>query len=249
MSSTATISAGGRLSAKSSSDLGAIADFLQRHDYKLSWIIRDSGGLWERDDLTAEVILALHDLCTTGNPVLDLCADEDATLLLRQLRRRANQAGRGLRNPVRPDQAESGEGWRPGMLGWDQFTGDEGEHPLSLLEALESPQPEPREFDPYHSETAAWNWLLHRFERRTRDIATFLLISTSWCRVRRRRAWHRANAQWQLPHYLLVGDDELAIQPWRKFKLPPTQANDPLQLCLDYWSRPLQPDRGQLWLI
>ncbi len=231
-------------------DFAAIAVFLERNAESLRGILGFSKGQWSKDDLYGEACVAAADLGEKQGTPLDLGNPADADRLLRRLRSRARSAGGVLRGAERPDQA-SGDHDARGPRAWDRIPQrqDDVEHPLSLLEALESPVPEPAPIDPYHSETAAWNWLLHRFNRRMREIAAFLLISTSWCRERRRRARSRAGVQWQLPHRLCVGDDERAIQPWRKFKLPSPPPDDPHQLSFDYRNKPAQPASGQLWLL
>ena len=80
-------------------------------------------------------------------------------------------------------------------------------------------------------------------------VVFFLLISTSWCRQRRKRALRHLDAQQQLPHRMCVDEDDAAIQPWRRFKLPARAKPDEGQLALDFWCRPMQPERGQLWLL
>lgn len=230
-------------------DFAALAAFLERHAATLDGIVRYSRGQWAKDDLPGEACLAAIELGDRQGRALDLDDPVDADHLLRRLRSRARSAGGVLRSAERPDQFSPDAGER-GPRSWDRLVPNAAEHPLSLLEALESTVPEREPVDPYHSETAAWRWLVERFDRRMVDIAAFLLISTSWCRMRRRRARHRANTQWQLPHHLLVGDDDSnAIQPWRKFKLPARDAAAPGQLVIDYWKRPAQPAVGQLWLL
>lgn len=216
----------------------------------LYWLTRDSEGLWDRNDLPGESLLLLHEMEVAGNG-LDPGNDEDIALFLRELRRRARRAGRVQRNAVRPDQAGGDAEWRPGTPHWDRFVADDGAHPFHLLEAADSPTPEAPVFDPYHSEVAAWAWLARHFERRTRDIAAFLLISPSWCRQRRRRARHAVNIQWPLSCRRLPDEEhERSIQPWRRFKLPPRSAPSYLSQCpLDFWQCPQQPERGQLWLL
>lgn len=229
-------------------DFAALAAFLERNAADHRGIVGYSRGQWTMDDLLGEACLAAIELGDKRGHALDLDDPADAERLLRRLWNRARSAGGALRNAERPDQASfDDEGHGP--RSWDRIAPAAAENPLSLLEALESTTPEPPTIDPYHSETAAWNWLLHRFNRRTREIATFLLISTSWCRVRRRRARHRANTQWQLPHRLSIEDDDLAIQPWRKFKLPMQTEYPTEQLAINFWNIPAQPVRGQLWLL
>ncbi len=229
-------------------DFAALAAFLERNAAALRGMVRHSRGQWAMSDLQGEACLAAIELGDKRGYALDLDDPVDAERLLRRLWSRARNVGGVLRNAERPDQASfDDEGHGP--RSWERIAPSATENPLSLLEALESATPEPAPIDPYHSETAAWNWLLRRFNRRTRDIAAFLLISTSWCGQRRRRARHRADTQWQLPHRLSVEDDDLAIQPWRKFKLP-TQAIDSTgQLAINFWNVPAQPVRGQLWLL
>ena len=229
-------------------DFKAIDVFLERNATTLSGIVKYSRGQWAKGDVHGEACLAALDLGAKRGRALDLDEPMDADRLLRRLRSRARSAGGVLRSAERPDQFTPDA--ERGPRSWDRLAPDEAEHPLSLLEALESVVPEMQPIDPYHSEVAAWRWLVELFERRMADIAAFLLISTSWCRLRRRRARHYASTQWQLPHYLLVGeDDSNAIQPWRKFKLPARDGAAPGQLAMDFWSRPLQPASGQLWLL
>lgn len=229
----------------------SIAAFLERHQREIVWIIRDSQGLWERNDVESEAHVALLELRTPSGGQLDPAGDEDGAQLLQHLRRLARRAGRGTRSTMRPDQAGSGEDWTPGIIGWDRIADADGAHPLSLLEAAESPEPEPPEFDPYHSELAAWHWLVQRFNRHTLQIAAYLMISPSWCLECRRRARRRASAQWPLPRsWPQPENGDASIRPWRRFKLPsrrdPKQHN---QLSLDFWTCPSQPTSGQMWLI
>lgn len=224
-------------------------EFLARHKPDLRRILFRSQGQWSAGDLPGEAWIAALDLRQTLGRPLDLRRDEDAELLLRHLRTAAGKAGGVLRKAWRPDQAVAGE---EGSLerGWDKYAIDDGASALSVLEALETGEPpEPPRIDTYHSESAAWNWLWHRFRRSTRDVATFLLISASWCRQRRKRALRHLDTQQQLPHRMCLTDDDTAIQPWRKFKLPPRARSDEGQLALDFLCLPAQPERGQLWLL
>lgn len=227
----------------------ALETFLAQRKDELRRIVFHSQGQWSFGDIPGEAwMLALQLQQVLGRP-LDLDNQEDAGLLLRKLRREANRAGGILRNARRPDQA-SPDDETNFERGWDHYASDDGAHPLSLLEALETPPaPEPAPVDPYHSESAAWSWLWHRFDRSTRGVAAFLLISTSWCRQRRKRALRHLDAQQQLPHRMRIDEDEAAIQPWRRFKLPARAKPDEGQLALDFCCRPAQPERGQLWLL
>ena len=58
------------------------------------------------------------------------------------------------------------------------------------------------------------------------------------------RALRHLDAQQQLPHRMCVDEDDAAIQPWRRFKLPARAKPDEGQLALDFWCRPMQPERG-----
>lgn len=231
-------------------DFAALDAFLERHATTLAGIVGYSRGQWSKDDLHGEACMAAIELRDKHERTFDLDDLLDAEQLLRRLRSRARSAGGVLRSAARLDQAAPGDEEHGHHWLLDRLVADDGEHPASLLEAFATAAPEPEPVDPYQSETAAWRWLVERFDRRMADIAGFLLISVSWCHVRRRRARHRAASQWQLPHSLLVGEDGAnAIQPWRKFKLP---ARDPAaagQLAMDYWNRPAQPASGQLWLL
>ena len=229
-------------------DADSLQAFLNHHAKALAWIVRDGNGAYERSDLESELFLILLEQQASGE-AFTLDSGHDAACLLRELRRRF-RPDRAMRNAARPDHAAQGEDWRPGMVGWEQLAADGGAHPLSLLDAIESPEPEAPDFDAYHSETAAWHQLALRFERRMVDIAAFLLISTSWGYARRRRARRAATRQWPLPNPLDTGTDDGALRPWRKFKLPTRQRPTPAtQTCFDFWHRPSQPDYGQLWLL
>jgi len=224
--------------------------FLQRHATELAAIARWSRGEYTLGDVQNDAYVRAYDLGAKRGHPLDLEDADDAALLLRRLRNHFRYADVVVRRAQRLDHAAAGDGDRGHHWLMDVLAADNGEHPLSLLEALESYAPEPELPGPYHSEIAAWQWLLERFDRRMADIATFLLISVSWCHACRRRARHRAGMQWPLPHDLLISDDEIgAIQPWRKFKLPTRVLVAPSQLTLDYWNQPSQPRAGQLWLL
>ena len=225
----------------------AFAAFIERHDKPLREIARFSKGEATVDDVRNEAYVQAFELAVQRGSDFGFDIEADATQLLQHLRRHFDRAGRRARMTRHLEQPLGSEPDSCTLA--DLVPADEGDHPRSLLEAMEEPAP-PERPDPYHSETAAWRWLVERFDRRMSDIAAFLLISTSWCGVRRRRARHRAQTQWQLPHRMLVGQDDAdAIQPWRKFKLPARGAGDEAQLALDYWPRPQQPERGQLWLL
>lgn len=222
--------------------------FLARHARELRGIVLASQGQWDFDDLLGEAFVAWAELSSASGHPLALDAPEDAALLLKRLKSLANRTGRVFRKASRSDQSSRED--EHGERGWDKYAIDDGEDALSLLETSESPEaPEPTPIDPYHSESAAWNWLWQRFHRSTREIAAFLLISSSWCRQRRKRALRRLDAQSQLPHRMQTDDDATAIQPWRKFKLPPPARHADAQLALDFWCKPAQPERGQLWLL
>jgi len=227
------------------SDWTDIADFVSRHAEALGWIIRDSQGLWAQEDLAGEIFVLLHELGEVRGRPLDLDANGDAADLLRHLRRIANRNGRTLRNASRLDLAQPGQ---TSLL--ERLVADDGEHPLSHMEAMEDPQPVLETPDPYHSEAAAWHWLAHRFDHRMSRVADYLLVSLSWCRTCRRRARRRTESQYPLPHGLEVGEgDSTALSPWRRFKLPSRPKQDERQLGLDYWNHPEQPALGQMWLL
>ncbi len=229
-------------------DPTSIAAFLERHERDIGWIIRDTGGLWERADVESEAYVAVADLCAASGQPLDLAVEEHAARLLQHLRRIARRAGGNVRvTLLRPDQAGSGEDWTPGAPGWDRLAADDGEHPLSLLEGLEEeyePRPiSPMTLDAYHSPYAGWIWLLERFNRRMSDAAAFLLISPSWGYACRNKAAEMLSRQHPLPRPTVIGDDD-ALRPWRKFKLPSRHTvPPPQQQSIDFWARP--PNRPQ----
>lgn len=228
-------------------DANALIEFLERCKDDLRRIVGNSLGQWSPGDIPGETWIVAIDLQAKLGRPLDLRGNEDTDLLLRTLRSAAYAAGGILRNARRPDQAAPD---MEGNLvrGWDRYAIDDGADALSLLEELENPErPETAPIDPYHSESAAWNWLWHRFGESTRNLAEFLLISMSWCRQRRKRALHHLETQEQLPQRMHV--DDTAIQPWRTFKLPSRDKPDAGQLALDFWCRPAQPEHGQLWLL
>lgn len=221
--------------------------FLQRHDGALRDIVRWARGECTVDDVRNQAWLEAFELGEQLARPLDLEAG-DAALLLQRLRRHFDRAQRDARRERSLDRPLGGHPDGPTYA--DILPGDDGEHPLSLLEALETPESEVRPRNPYQSEVAAWGCLVARLGR-TSAIAEFLLISPSWCRICRRRASERIVGQWPLPHGLRVEDDdhENALRPWRRFKLPPRPRAARDQLPLDYWSRPAQPMLGQMWLL
>lgn len=222
--------------------------FLARHADELRGIVAYSQRQWGHEDLPSEAFVARADISGKLGRTLDLNDPDDACLLLKRLRSLARRAGGVLRNASRPDQASRDD--ESGERSWDRYVIGDSEDAPSLLEKIESPEaPEQAPIDPYYSESTAWLWLRHRFNHSTREIAAFLLISASWCRQRRKRAQRRLETQLQLPHRLQTGDDDSAIQPWRKFKLPARTKTDDGQLALDFCHTPLQPKRGQLWLL
>lgn len=224
--------------------------FLERHAPDILRISRASKGEWRVDDIRNEAWLLAFDIGEKRGQPLDMGDEEDASLLIRHLYNRCvKYTELVVRKAQRLDHADRGDEERERHWLADRLVADDGAHPLSLLEALESVTEIREAPDPYHSTASGWAWLMRRFGQRMADVANFLLISPSWCYACLRRARHQADTQWPLPHTLATGDDEDAIRPWRKFKLPPDRMDDPEQMSLDYWNRPAQPVRGQLWLL
>lgn len=225
--------------------------FLERHSPDLARIARASRGEWQVDDVRNQAWLLAFDLGRKHDQPLDLDNPDDALLLIRHLYNHCVKYGETVVRYARQlDHSDDRDDDRGQHWLKDRLIADEGEHPLSLLEAMESATPEPDDPDAYHSAAAAWIRLLQRFDQRMGHIAEFLLISVSWCYACRRQAHHQAVTQWPLPHGLLIGIDETALRPWRRFKLPATRpTNDPRQLRFDYWTQPPQPPGGQLWLL
>lgn len=227
----------------------AFERFLERHASDLSRISRASKGEWRVDDIRNEAWLLAFDIGEKRGRPLDLDDVEDASLLTRHLYNHCVKYTETIvRRAQRLDHAAPGDDEHERHWLMDRLVADHGAHPLSLLETMESAPQEPDDPDPYHSAASGWVWLLRRFDQRIADVAAFLLISPSWCYACFRKARYHAQTQWPLPH-TLVSAGEDSIQPWRKFKLPPTRSDTPEQLPLDYWNRPAQPVRGQLWLL
>jgi len=228
----------------------AFESFIDRHAADFRRIAGASRGEWKAEDVRNEAWLLAFDLGESRGHPLDLDDLEDADLLVRYLHNHCvKYTERVVRHAVRLDHAASGDDERGDHWLNDHLAANGGMHPLSLLEAMESRSSEQRHPDAYHSPAAGWVWLVSRFDNRMAAVASFLLISASWCRDRYRKARHDADTQWPLPHGLSLGDDDTAIRPWRKFKLPEREPGVPGQLSLDYWNMPTQPASGQLWLL
>lgn len=229
-------------------DAAGFDTFLQRHAKDFPRIARASRGEWEAGDVRSQAWLLAHDIGLKRGHPLDLDDGDDASLLIRYLYNHCVKYDETVvRHATRLDHGASDGDDNPHHWLLDTLVSDDGEHPLSLLELFESAEREPPDPDPYHSVAASWLHLLQRFDQRMTDVAAFLLISLSWCYTRCRAARQLADTQWPLPHTPTAADD--ALQPWRKFKLPARQRNEPLQLAMDYWNKPMQPERGQLWLL
>jgi hypothetical protein len=226
----------------------SFASFLHRHHGSLAEIARWSRGALTLDDVRNEAWVQAVDLGHDLGRALDLEGAADATLLLQCVSRYFNRARASSRGSCSFDAPLGGP---EGPTHADFLASDDGAHPLSLLEALQDDVVEPALPGPRHSELAAWHWLALRFDRRMPEVAAYLLISVSWCHTRRRRARHRASAQWPLPQGLRneMATAEDALRPWRRFKLPPRRRPAASQLGFDYWNRPSQPMEGQLWLL
>ncbi|TWT19140.1 hypothetical protein FQY83_12290 [Luteimonas marina] len=237
-------------SARAMDSVEALEAFVARHGAALHWILKDASGAWAREDLRSEAYWSLLELQADSERPLDLQSETDAARGLDHMRRRARLTGGHIHRIQRPDQAGDEDGHR-GIAGWDRFLADEGEHPATLLEALESMAvEEPVDPSPYHSPAAGWIHLLRRFDNHVARLAAFLLISPSWCYACFREARHLAMTQWPLPQPAAVGDDQDALQPWRSFKLPTRHRDDlSAQLTLDFRQPPAQPASGQLWLL
>jgi hypothetical protein len=224
--------------------------FLRDHAAIFETIARFSRDRPSPDDVRNEAWLkAAEYALETG--AIDLADEIQAREILKRVRRVFERPKRIARMTRSLDQPLGGDDG-PSLL--ELMADDDGAHPLSLLEELETQAsaPEPFEFpDPYHSELAAWNCLLRRFELRMRALAAFLMISPSWCFQLRRRIRTRFDAaQHALPQAAGFVDDDGALQPWRRFKLPVRNMEPDLrQRALDFWCMPAQPMTGQLWLL
>lgn len=224
--------------------------FLERSSADFSRIARATRGEWTPDDVRQHAWLLAHDLGESRGTPLDLDNAADASWLVRCLYNHCVKfTDTRVRHAVRLDHAAPGDNESDHHWLADRLAADDGMHPASLLETLESAPSEPRTPDPLHSAAASWLWLMHRFNHRMTDVAAFLLISVSWCNTCQRRARHRISTQWPLPYARPASSGD-PVRPWRKFKLPSTKKGDEAaQLRLDYWAHPEQPAIGQLWLL
>jgi hypothetical protein len=229
----------------------AFDSFLDRHAPDFRRIAGASRGEWKAGDIRNEAWLLAFDLGGSLGRPLDLDDPRDANLLIRHLYNHCvKYAERVVRHAVRLDHAASGDDDREQHWLNDRLAADGGAHPLSLLELLESDSTGRDVPDPYLSAAAGWAWLMARFDNKVAEVAGFLMISASWCYGCYGKARRDAESQWPLPHGLASGDDETAIQPWRKFKLPDRGSGAGAnQLTLDYWAMPVQPACGQQWLF
>lgn len=231
-------------------DFESITAFLQCHERQVARILFHAHGQLSHDDLASQAWLCAHDLCDELARLLDLTDEQDAALLMQALRRAADRQTRAAKHEWSLDKPVNDEADASAFV--DYLVSDDGAHALTFLLDMEEAadaSPEMELPDAYHSESAAWHWLALRFGNRTRDIAHFLLISASWCRKRRRRAYRHLASQRELPHTLTVSDDKNALRPWRKFKLLSSARTDEAQFAFDFWPSPPQPARGQLWLL
>ena len=224
--------------------------FLERHAPDFGRIAWASRGEWSAGDVRGEAWPFAFDMGAKLGRRLDLGSEDDARLLLSWLYNHCVRYGETVvRHAVRLDHADGDDDEGPHWL-MGRLSADEGDHPQSLLEALEEARPEPDNPGAYHSRAAAWLHLLRRFDWRMDDCASYLLISPSWCHECHRRARREAGIQWPLPDMPATSAHEDALRPWRTFKIPPvTPGTDPRQLPLEYWSRPAQPASGQQWLL
>lgn len=219
--------------------------FLERHARSFKRISGASKGEWQADDVRQEAWRLGFDIGVRLGRPLALGNPDDESLLLAHLYQHCVRYGETtVRYAQRLDQALDGDDENPLKK---RLVADGGIHPATLLEVTETEDPEPP--GAYHSVAAGWVWLLRRFGQRMQDVADFLLISPSWSYACCRRAVHLARSQWPLPHEMNADRGEHALQPWRKFKLPPAPGNSPRQLQIDYWQKPSQPAQGQLWLL
>lgn len=224
--------------------------FVARHARDFARIARASKGEYRAEDVRNEAWLLAFDIGEKrGNP-LNLDDPDDLSLLFGYLYNHCVRYGETtVRYATRLDHAADRDDDSDHHWLRDRLVADAGEHPLSLLEALESAVPRADDPDPYFSPAAGWAWLLRHFGQHVADVAAFLRISPSWCYACLRRVRRQAATQRPLPHRMKTPDGEAAIRPWRKFKLPRTATHGPHQLLLDFWDKPAQPAAGQLWLL
>lgn len=230
----------------------AFQRFLDAHAANIRAISGATRGEWKPDDVRQQAWLLAVDLGDKHGRPLDLDDASDASLLVRSLYNHCTKyTERIVRHAHKLDHAAPGDDERGHHWLFDQLVADGGEHPASLLEALESTQPEPPAPNPYHSPAAGWAGVMRRFDNRIALVADFLLISSSWCGRCYRRALWLAETQSPLPDLRNEGDPDEALRAWRSFRLPARAPAGPLdgQPALDFWSRPPDPARGQMWLL
>lgn len=221
--------------------------FQEQHEADFARIARASRREWTTDDVRNEAFVLAFDIGAKQGRALDLSDPDDASLLIRYLYNHCIKYGETVvRHAQRLDHSTTDEDGGHWLL--KQLAADGGADALSLLEAESEAAPRLEEPDPYHSPAAGFVWLLQRFDQRMADVAGFLLISLSWCYRCCHEARQQAYRQWPLPN-LTIGGNEEAIRPWRTFKLLAEQPEDPGQLPFDFGSTPVQPERGQLWLL
>ncbi len=220
-------------------DPEAIDAYLVAHQTTIAKLLFHSHGQLTSGDIHSMAWLLAYELALELGRSLDLHAEEDATHLIRRLRSECGRQVRAASHERSFDQPMGNDAESPSLS--DVVPSDEGAHPPTLLEELESVEDHPPPIDlpdAYHSESAAWHWLAIRFNHRTRDMARFLLISASWCRQRRSRARTSLRIQHLLPHAMDIRDDEDALRPWRRFKLPDRPRPQATQLGLNLLNAP-----------
>lgn len=193
------------------------AAFAKKYKSKFRKISAATKGEHEADDVQAEAWLMVEKIKAKQGFEIDFLNPAHVDLLFSYLYQQlVNYDEKTIRMAVRLDAWDYGDDPEHDshpLL--NKLRSDPADDPLAMLELKEA---ENREWQvsPHHSRAAAYLKLLEHCDNNIAVLATYLLISTSWCYRCYNRARHTVERQMQLPETLR---SDFMPRTWRKFQL------------------------------
>jgi hypothetical protein len=214
------------------SGLAAFKKFLVERDRDLRRIASHTRNEYALSDVRNESWVMSEHIQRTRGIAIDFANREYQNILLSFLYQKFVRYTEHLvRNAVKLDQSPWGDepdGKSHPLL--NQLSVDDAADPVTLLMEEQSSFQQSNEPDCHHSLASAYVHLLRRFNNKVSPVADYLLISVSYCYRCCARARLLARSQHLMPITGQLGDANLVLKPWRKYRIRRT----PIQLVFNF---------------